>query len=389
MASINLVTAHKGTNHITVDNVRDLIAGISGQIGGIKIFTPLDDGLAHTITDLLEITIKTGQALAGGYHFQLTSDYVWNLDALATGYSRIDVLYLVIYQDNMTLVQSADFVYQVGTAYQNGTAGTEPSAPTGTTVLETFKFLRVDLTDGAIVSMTDYSTPYLSNTAVENEFSGNIAQITANTNALNGFRFGIDANGNYGYKKVGADTVTPFRNPIGNATAADVLKPKTFSNSNGDNITGSMTDRGNITTSINPNGSYTIPQGYPRGSGRVSCPANTGEYKYPSGSVGSRYDMGISNLNRYVDATNVYAKGKSDGVSQGRSDKSSHTISCEIIGNTQNGFNLLIMCDGVMVDAVSATGSIGEQWYVGSGVYGCDLTGALTAKTSYSGGLSV
>ena len=312
MASVNLVTAHKGTNHITVDNVRDLIAGLSGDITGIKIFSQLDDGLAHTITDVLDITIKTGQALAGGYHFQLTSDFVWQMDGLSVGYSRIDLLYIVIYQDNVTFVQSADFVYVPGTAYQNGTAGTEPSAPTGTNILETFKFMRVDLTDGAIVSVTDYSTPYLSNTAVETEFSGSLAQIQSNTDALNGLRFGIDQNGKYGYKKVGADTVTPFRNPTGNAQAANVLKPKTFSNANGDDIQGQMEDRGAVNATVNPGASYTIQEGYHNGSGKVNGAANTGTYTFPAGSGGTTYDMGASNLTRYVNAEQVRATGRND-----------------------------------------------------------------------------
>lgn len=32
------------------------------------------------------------------------------------------------------------------------------------------------------------------------------------------FKFGVDSNGNYGYYKTGADTVTPFKNPIGEKT---------------------------------------------------------------------------------------------------------------------------------------------------------------------------
>lgn len=312
MASINLVTSHKATNHITVDNVRDLIAGISGEISGIKIFPDLDDGLAHNITDILEITVKTGQALAGGYHFQLLADYVWQMDGLATGYSRIDLLYLVIYQDNVTLVQTADFVYVPGTAYQNGTAGTEPSAPTGTNILETFKFMRVDLTDGAIVSVTDFSAPYLSNTAVKEEFSGNINQIQENTDALNGLRFGIDSQGRYGYKKVGADTVTPFRNPTGTAAAANVLINKTFSNAQNDDIPGTMPDIAATTKTLAPGGSYTIPEGHHSGSGKVNASPNTETYTFPSGSGGTSVDLGVSNLKRWVNAENVRNTGRND-----------------------------------------------------------------------------
>ena len=40
---------------------------------------------------------------------------------------------------------------------------------------------------------------------------------------------------------------------------------------------------------------------------------NSGTYTYPSGSTGATYDMGATNGIRYVNAANVYAKGKADG----------------------------------------------------------------------------
>ena len=266
-ASIELVTSHQGTPHITTDQVRDLLAGFSGDVSGIKKFPDLDNGLAVLITDLLEVGILTGQGLAGGYHFQLTNPYTWQLDVENVGYSRIDVLYLVIYEDSITTVQSADFVYQKGTAYVNGTTGTEPSAPTGTNIKDTFKFLRADITDGAIVTVTDYAMNYLSNKDLSDEVSPTVAQVTENTNALNGLRFGIDSNGKYGYYKVGADTVTPFRNPTGNAERADVLYGKTFSSATRENVTGLMNDftGGNLRT-ITPSGgagyqTISLPEG--------------------------------------------------------------------------------------------------------------------------------
>ena len=39
----------------------------------------------------------------------------------------------------------------------------------------------------------------------------NAADIEEQNNNLNGFKFGIDSNGNYGYYKAGADSVTPFK----------------------------------------------------------------------------------------------------------------------------------------------------------------------------------
>lgn len=296
-ANMELVTSHQGTPHITTDQVKDLLAGFSGDVSGIKIFPQLDGGLTPTITDILEVTVATGQGLAGGYHFQLLDNYVWAIDPDPVGYSRIDILFLVIYEDSLTNVQSVDLVYEKGAAYQNGTTGTEPSAPTGTNVKDTFPFLRVDMTDAAVVTVTAYGTTYLSNKALSDTFSnlvtqletdvgGTVTQVNTNTQALNGLRFGKDNNGNYGYYKVGADTVTPFRNPKGNAVAAEVLAGKTFANANSDELTGIMTNRGAWYGTGTPTGNnevtVTIPQGYHNGSGKVTC---KGQSSYSAGNT--------------------------------------------------------------------------------------------------------
>lgn len=47
-------------------------------------------------------------------------------------------------------------------------------------------------------------------------------------------------------------------------------------------------------------------------------PDATGTYTYPANSTGGTYDMGTTNNLRYVNASNVYAKGKADGVSFSR-----------------------------------------------------------------------
>ncbi len=59
----------------------------------------------------------------------------------------------------------------------------------------------------------------------------------------------------------------------GNATVADVLEGKTFSNSSSVGLTGTMPNRGAVSQSLNAGGSYTIPAGYHNGSGKVT--ANT------------------------------------------------------------------------------------------------------------------
>lgn len=60
-------------------------------------------------------------------------------------------------------------------------------------------------------------------------------------------------------------------NPTGDAAVGDVLAGKTFSNADGIDKTGTMTNRGAVTQSLNTSTtSYTIPAGYHNGSGKVS-----------------------------------------------------------------------------------------------------------------------
>ena len=176
-ANIDYVTSHQGQAHITTQNVIDLLAGFSGDVSGIKKFPQLYNGLSHEITDALTIQVKTGAALAGGSFFILEDAYDWLLDPGTVGYSRIDILFLVMYEDPDTSVQSCDFVYEVGNLYPNGTTGTVPSAPTGTNITATYPFLRMDMTDGSIVSVTDYGTPYLSNSDLSQTVSDLVEQL--------------------------------------------------------------------------------------------------------------------------------------------------------------------------------------------------------------------
>lgn len=123
--------------------------------------------------------------------------------------------------------------------------------------------------------------------------------------------------------------------PTGNAGVGDVLEGKTFSNADGIDKTGTMTNRGAISQSLNTSTtSYTIPAGYHNGSGKVSITtqektvtssrsaqtvtpdsgkvlskvtvnalAPTGTYK-PTARANNN-DMGATGNYRYVDTTAV------------------------------------------------------------------------------------
>lgn len=352
-ANMELVTSHQGAAHITVDQVKDLIAGMSGDVSGIKIFKNLDDALDYEVTGIEQVTVKTGQGLAGGYHFQLTDAFEWNLDPGTVGYSRIDMLYLVIYEDSITTVQSVDLVYEVGVDYPNGTSGTVPDPPTGTNIKETFAFLRADITDGAITLVSTYGVDYISNSylstsvtqlveQLEQDVGGTVTQVQANTEALDGARFGKNAAGKWGYYEDGADTVTPFRSPKGNAAAGDVLAGKTFANATDDQLNGSMPNRGAMSGTVNPGGTCQIPAGYHNGSGKVTGNQNTGTFAFPAGSGGNTVDMGASNLYRYANAEQVRVTGQNDkrnmvqiGTINYRANNPGGTLTLTIGGTTQ------------------------------------------------------
>ena len=93
-------------------------------------------------------------------------------------------------------------------------------------------------------------------------------------------------------------------NPTGDAVEGDVLLNKTFSNDDGVDKVGTMPNNGAVSPSaLSPNGSYTIPEGYHNGNGVVTASPNTGTYSPTTRNAA--LDMGIDNLNRYVDTTGV------------------------------------------------------------------------------------
>jgi hypothetical protein len=167
MANIELVTAHKGSPHITTEQVVALIGGLSGDISGIKIFSQLDNGLVPEITSGTKVTVNTGQALAGGYFFQLLDAYEWELDPGAVGYSRIDDLYVVIYEDTITNVQTADFVYQVGTAFPTGNEGNPPDPPSAVNIKGAYLLIRALMVSGAVDSVEVKGSNYISNSSLQ------------------------------------------------------------------------------------------------------------------------------------------------------------------------------------------------------------------------------
>lgn len=84
------------------------------------------------------------------------------------------------------------------------------------------------------------------------------------------FGFGVDANGNYGYKKAGADTVIPFKNPQGTLTLTNPTNGTDCTNYATVKTSGLVKPSG--TKSITSNGSVDV-SAYATAS--VAVPAST------------------------------------------------------------------------------------------------------------------
>ena len=165
----------------------------------------------------------------------------------------------------------------------------------------------------------------------------------------------------------------------GDAIPENVLSGKTFTNDSGAQ-TGTMTNRGAVTATLDKDTtSYTVPSGYHNGSGTVSIttqtknadPSTAAQTIEPdSGKLlssvgitavsakktlaqtdtGSNVDM--AGAYRYVDASAVYNKGKSDGMSD---------IYAVVGVSTQtfNGQNVTVSKDGTVLTTATFDSTTG------------------------------
>ena len=167
----------------------------------------------------------------------------------------------------------------------------------------------------------------------------------------------VESNGQYGYIN-GNNEFVPFKSQadidaavsaamVGTATAAQVVKGYTFTNSSASGVTGTFEGQEKTVTSsrtaqtvspdsgkylskvtvnaLAPTGTFsTNTRGTAVDMGATSnyryvntngvSNTNSGTYTFSTASTGASYDMGATNTYRYVNATNVYNKGKTDGI---------------------------------------------------------------------------
>ena len=106
----------------------------------------------------------------------------------------------------------------------------------------------------------------------------------------------------------------------GNATVSEVLAGKTFSNSSGVGLVGTMANNGAISKTLNAGESYTVPAGYHNGSGRVTANSLASQ---TSGTAGA--DDILTGKTAWVNGTKLtgtnkgYEQGYTDGQNAGTS----------------------------------------------------------------------
>lgn len=99
---------------------------------------------------------------------------------------------------------------------------------------------------------------------------------------------------------------TPGTMPTGDAVVGDVLSGKTFSNANAVGLTGTMVNRGAVSQTIQPGGSYTIPAGYHNGSGVVSASSYTPTFtfvnqeRFPASTSSRSFTYTAINIGDYL-----------------------------------------------------------------------------------------
>lgn len=129
--SLELVTGHTGTAHITAEQVASLQQGIISDDSAKLYRFNTGNQCEVSVVDDLQVQINTGNAIASGRHFQVTAAETFDIDPTNSGYSRIDGIFFEIISDNETSVESCQFVTVKGNEYLTTTGiPNVPDTPT-------------------------------------------------------------------------------------------------------------------------------------------------------------------------------------------------------------------------------------------------------------------
>lgn len=163
-----------------------------------------------------------------------------------------------------------------------------------------------------------------------------------------GFQFGIE-NEQYGY--YGANGVFhPFRNPSGNATPAQVLSGRTFSNATQENVAGVMPNLGQWTSTPSQSGNVLIPEGYHNGTGYVdttnvfdagktAAEAVTWTEQITTPETNNSDGIDVTFLSKNAVSIKLLSKSTANNIYITQYDSSYNSISRELIVNTPYTIN--------------------------------------------------
>lgn len=113
---------------------------------------------------------------------------------------------------------------------------------------------------------------------------------------------------------------------LGDASASDLMQGKTASSANGLKFSGGIVNRGAVSATLNPGGSYNVPAGYHNGSGKVTAKSlktitvsitkNLWSYTVNGTLVGfSNLSEGAAVVGRiYISGNTVYYENKTGGT---------------------------------------------------------------------------
>lgn len=192
--SLNLVTAHTGTAHITAAQVASLIKGaISDDSTNLYRFQT-GNKCEYQITDALQVQILTGDAVFNGRHFIVEEAETIDIDPTSLNYTRIDGVFLEIYSDNITSKQEIRLEVVQGNEYLTSTGTPSyPETPTGIddshTLMFVFPWLYITTSYTTISTVEDNSTLYPNVLDITGDITGINTEITSMKET---FQAGVD-----------------------------------------------------------------------------------------------------------------------------------------------------------------------------------------------------
>lgn len=154
--------------------------------------------------------------------------------------------------------------------------------------------------------------------------------ITDNTTLLNTLKTKAQSLPNKGSTSGGGGGTAPDLSFV-TATASDILAGKKGADTNGNEITGTMTNRGKWDATITSNGTTTIPSGYHNGSGQITV--NVPETTVANGTLGTP-TISVSTSGKITATSKVTTSGY---ISSGTTKSNTYNMSVYLGGTAKSG----------------------------------------------------